>query len=153
MRFTTLTDYGVRAVLEIAASKEDWVSIEFISERQKMSDDYLRTALNALKRAGILESRRGREGGFRLARPADQIHLADLLRAIDGPLTSVRGQRPEGVEYQGAAVGLEKIWIALRSSERKILDSVSVSDLVSGNLPPFVQSLADDPTAWGAPNS
>jgi Rrf2 family protein len=153
MRFTTLTDYGVRAVLEIAASKEDWVSIDFISERQKMSDDYLRTALNALKRAGILESRRGREGGFRLARPADQIHLADLLRAIDGPLTSVRGQRPEGVEYLGAAEGLEKIWIALRSSERKILDSVSVADLVSGNLPPFVQGLADDPTAWGEPNT
>ena len=153
MRFTTLTDYGVRAVLEIAASKEDWVSIEFISERQKMSDDYLRTALNALKRAGILESRRGREGGFRLARPADQIHLADLLRAIDGPLTPVRGQRPEGVEYLGAAEGLEKIWIALRSSERKILDSVSVADLVSGILPPFVQGLADDPTAWGEPNT
>lgn len=153
MRFTTLTDYGVRAVLEIAASKDEWVSIEFISERQKMSDDYLRTALNALKRAGILESRRGREGGFRLARPAEQIHLADLLRAIDGPLTSVRGQRPEGVEYEGAAFGLEKIWIALRASERKILDSVSVADLVSGQLPEFVQALADDPTAWGAPNS
>ncbi|MEY3407691.1 MAG: HTH-type transcriptional regulator CymR [Actinomycetota bacterium] len=152
MRFTTLTDYGLRAMLEIAASQDEWVSIETVATSQSMSDDYLRTALNALKRAGLVESRKGRQGGFKLAKSADEIHLADVIRAIDGPLTSISGHRPEGVAYTGAASGLEKVWIALRAKERRILDNVSLQDVLDSKFPDFIQVLVDDPDSWGAPN-
>jgi Rrf2 family protein len=152
MRFTALTDYGFRAMLEIAAVSDEWVSLDYIAEKQSLSEDYLRTAVTALKRAGLVESRKGRTGGFKLARPAADIHLADVIRAIDGPLTLVRGQRPEGVEYAGAAAGLEKVWIALRAKERRILDTVSLQDVLDQSFPDFIQVMLDDPTSWGAPS-
>ncbi len=148
MRFTALTDYAIRATIEIAANNPNWVSIDQISQAQSLSDDYLRTALNSLRRAGILESRRGREGGFRLTRPAKEIFLGDIIRAIDGPLTSVSGKRPETLEYQGTSLGLAKVWIALRASEREILDSVNLVHLVSGKLPAKVERLIQNPSAW-----
>lgn len=148
MRFTALTDYAIRATIEIAANNPSWVSIDQISQAQSLSDDYLRTALNSLRRAGILESRRGREGGFRLTRPAKEIFLGDIIRAIDGPLTSVSGKRPETLEYQGTSLGLAKVWIALRASEREILDSVNLVHLVSGKLPAKVERLIQNPSAW-----
>ncbi len=151
MRFTALTDYAIRATLEIAANNPNWVSIDQISQAQSLSDDYLRTALNSLRRAGILESRRGREGGFRLTRPAKEITLGDIIRAIDGPLTSVRGKRPESLDYQGTSLGLAKVWIALRASEREILDSVSLVHLISGKLPSKIERLIRDPSAWLPP--
>lgn len=151
MRFTALTDYAIRATIEIAANNQEWVSIDQISQAQSLSDDYLRTALNSLRRAGILESRRGREGGFRLTRPAKNITLGDIIRAIDGPLTSVRGERPESLQYQGTSLGLAKVWIALRASEREILDSVNLLHLTTGKLPAKVERLIQDPLAWLPP--
>lgn len=151
MRFTALTDYAIRASIEIAANDQEWVSIEQISQAQSLSDDYLRTALNSLRRAGILESRRGREGGFRLTRSAKEITLGDIIRAIDGPLTSVRGIRPETLDYQGTSLGLAKVWVALRASERDILDSVNLMHLISGKLPAKVERLTQEPSAWLPP--
>lgn len=138
MKVTTLTDYALRAVIEIASRNQDWVTIEDIASNQDMSVDYLRSALNILRRADIVLSRRGREGGFALASPAYSIFLGDIIRAIDGPLTSIRGLRPEGVEYLGSSSGLEKVWVALRSRQREILDSVSIQAIVDAEFPEIV---------------
>src|SRR5690606_20958358 len=101
-----------------------------------------------LRRGGIVNSQRGPEGGYSLARPADQISLADIIRIIDGPLANVRGQRPEELGYRGAARALREVWVALRASERAILDRVSIADVASGKLPESVRALTADPAAW-----
>jgi Rrf2 family protein len=95
-----------------------------------------------------VQSQRGPEGGYWLARPATDITLADVIRVIDGPLANVRGQRPEEVGYHGAAQALQEVWIALRASEREILELVTVADVASGKLPERVQALVADPGAW-----
>lgn len=138
MKVTTLTDYALRALVEIASRNQDWVTIEDIASNQDMSEDYLRSALNILRRAGIVVSRRGREGGFALARSSDEIYLGDVIRAVDGPLTSIRGLRPEGIEYLGSSSGLEKVWIALRAQQREVLDSVSIQAVVDAQFPEIV---------------
>jgi Rrf2 family protein len=151
MRLTTLTDYALRAALELAEAS-DQVSIDYIATRQDMSVDYLKTALNALKRGGIVESKKGRQGGFKLARKPNEITLADIIRAVDGPLTSVRGQRPEGMEYVGSAEGLELIWIALRAKERRVLESVTLSNVLERKFPKFITAVLEDPKSWELPS-
>ena len=100
-----------------------------------------------LNHAGIVTSRRGASGGFRLARPAGEISLADVIRAVDGPMANVRGERPEQVAYQGPAEHLRDVWIAVRASLREILENTSVDDLVAGTMP-RVTALTEDPEAW-----
>jgi Rrf2 family protein len=93
-------------------------------------------------------SRRGVDGGYRLARPARQVSVADVIRAVDGPLAAVRGLRPEDTEYDGAATTLPHVWIALRTAVRDVLENVSLADLVSGHLPAKVERLTAQPSAW-----
>jgi Rrf2 family protein len=144
-------DYALRAVVELASalgSAARPVTSERLANAQGIPPKFLESILLQLRRAGLIHSQRGPEGGYWLARPADEISLADIIRVIDGPLANVRGQRPESVGYQGAAASLREVWIALRASEREILDSVTVADVAAGKLPKRVRTLAADPAAW-----
>ena len=116
--------------------------------RRRIPGKFLEAILTQLRRAGLVRSQRGPDGGFWLARPASEISLADIIRAIDGPLVGVRGERPENLGYIGAAEPLQTVWIALRANERAILEEVTLEHIVSGNLPPSVRKLADNPAAW-----
>jgi Rrf2 family protein len=125
------------------------VKAEQIANAQQIPPKYLQNILTQLRNAGLLESHRGgTEGGYRLARPADQITLANIIRAVDGPLTTVRGARPQSLHYPDPASHLPKVWIAVRVSLRSVLEQVTLADLVAGTLPRSVCDLTDDPDAW-----
>ncbi|HLT11096.1 MAG TPA: Rrf2 family transcriptional regulator [Micromonosporaceae bacterium] len=151
MRLNARVDYALRAVAELAAagaSAEAPVTADRLAAAQDIPPKFLESILLQLRRAGIVHSQRGPEGGYWLAKPAAETSLADIIRVIDGPLANVRGQRPEQVDYQGAAAALQDVWIALRASEREILEQVTVADVASGRLPKRVRALAADPRAW-----
>jgi Rrf2 family protein len=138
MRLTGRIVFAIRAAAELVGH-DDYVPLDLIAEQQDLPNDYVRSAMSDLRRAGIVTTRRGRVGGYRLARPAENITLADIIRAVDGPLTIVQGERPENIEYAGAAAGLEDVWLAVRRAERRILEAVTLEDLRTGNLPPEVR--------------
>jgi len=148
MRLSARSDYALRAVIELAAAGPGHVTADQLARTQVIPGKFLEAILTQLRRAGLVRSQRGPEGGFWLSRPAGQISLADVIRAIDGPLLGVRGERPENVGYTGAAEPLQSVWIALRASERAILEEVTLEHIVTGNLPPSVRKLAEDPKAW-----
>jgi len=151
MRLSARVDYALRATLELAANASDDrpVTSERLAQAQEIPAKFLESILLQLRRAGIVNSQRGPEGGYVLARPANQITLADVIRAVDGPLANVRGERPEHVGYTGAAQALQQVWIALRASERAILETVTLEHIASGELPKQVLDLTADPAAWG----
>jgi Rrf2 family protein len=151
VRMSARVDYGLRAAVELAFAEPGLLTAEWIAEAQQISLKFLEGILAQLRRAGIVRSQRGKEGGYRLARPAGEISLADVIRAIDGPLAYIRGERPEDVGYTGAAEALQRVWIALRANERAILESVTLADVASGQLPPTIEALASDPRAWVHP--
>ncbi len=155
MRLSARVDYALRAVAELAAATgagqdraDRPVTAERLAQAQQIPPKFLESILLQLRRGGVVTAQRGPEGGYRLARPADEISLAEIIRVIDGPLANVRGQRPENVDYQGAAEALQDVWIALRASEREILELVTVADVAGGDLPERVRELAADPRAW-----
>lgn len=121
---------------------------EALARAQGIPAKYLENLLADLRRARLVASQRGSEGGYRLARPAGAISLADVIRAIDGPLAGVRGEAPEDVEYPGAAAALRDVWVALRAGMRVVLESVSVADVAAGRLPEAVTGLLAEPGAW-----
>jgi Rrf2 family protein len=144
-------DYALRAVVELAAatgSGARLVTAEQLARAQAIPPKFLESILLQLRRGGVVNAQRGPEGGYWLARPAGEISLADVIRVIDGPLANVRGHRPEDLGYQGAATSLQDVWIALRASEREILELVTVADVAAGELPERVRKLAADPNAW-----
>lgn len=147
MQISAKADYAVRALIELGRHADGPLRAEQLAESQGLPPKFLETILSGLRNDGILISRRGAEGGYWLARPAVQITVAQIVRATDGPLASVRGQRPEDVTYEGAAAGLADVWIALRASLRSVLEEVTLADLVAGTLPASVASLVDDPGA------
>jgi Rrf2 family protein len=148
MRLSARSDYALRAVIELAAAGPGHVTADQLARTQAIPGKFLEAILTQLRRAGLVRSQRGPEGGFWLARSAGEISLADVIRAIDGPLLGVRGERPENVDYTGAAEPLQSVWIALRANERAILEEVKLEHIVTGNLPPSVRKLAEDPKAW-----
>jgi Rrf2 family protein len=148
MRLSARADYALRAAIEIANVGDGHVTAEQVARAQQIPVKFLETILTQLRRAGLVRSQRGPDGGFWLARPADDITLADIIRAIDGQLLGVRGERPENVGYIGAAEPLQRVWIALRASERAILEEVTLGQIVSGELPTTVMDLVGDPRAW-----
>ena len=150
MRLSARADYALRAAIELAASDRGHVTAEQLARAQRIPGKFLEAILTQLRRAGLVRSQRGPEGGFWLARPAEEISLADIIRAIDGPLVGVRGERPEKVGYTGAAGPLQTVWIAVRANERAILEEVTLQHIVSGHLPPRIRELAEDPRAWQA---
>jgi Rrf2 family protein len=149
MRISAKVDYAVRAAVELAAATDEKpVKAERIATAQGIPLNFLENILGELRHAGIVRSHRGAEGGFRLARPADQVTVADVIRAVEGPLASVRGGPPEEASYDGAATSLLRVWIAVRASLRGVAEHVTLADIASGQLPKAIDRLADDPEAW-----
>ena len=150
MRISAKADYAVRAAAELAAaSDEDGpVKAERIATAQGIPLNFLENILGEMRHAGIVRSQRGAEGGFRLARSPAQITVADVMRAVEGPLASVRGGPPEEAAYEGAATALPRVWIAVRANLRAVVERVTLADLAAGRLPSRVDRLAEDPEAW-----
>lgn len=148
MRVSARSDYALRAVAELAVAGDVRLKRDVIAERQQIPVEFLESVLLALKHAGIVQSQRGAGGGFRLARAPEEISLGDVIRAVDGPMSDVRGDRAEDAEYPGPAKRLQDIWIAVRASLREILDGTTVEDLVRGRMPKRVRQLTEDPEAW-----
>jgi Rrf2 family protein len=147
MHISAKVDYAMRALLELALSGEA-ATAETLAEAQHLPTKFLSVILGDLRRAGIIESRRGSDGGYRLARPATKITVADVMRGIDGPLAEVRGLRPEMTIYEGAAEHLQDVWIATRASLRAVLDLVTIDQIIAGKFPRQVAKLVADPDAW-----
>lgn len=147
MHFTARVDYALRAAAELAAAPGSLKSEE-IARAQKLPARFLEGILGDLRRHGLVLSRRGAVGGYSLARPAAEITLADVIRAVGGPLAEVQGIRPESVSYFGAASRLRDVLVALRASERAVLEGVTLADLATGELPPIIADLVRDPAAW-----
>ena len=149
MRISAKADYAVRATIELAAAGPDAVvKGERLADAQDIPLHFLENILGDLKQAGIISTRRGPEGGYKLTRPAADVSVADVIRAVEGPLASVRGDSPESLRYDGSAAPLQQVWIALRGNLRAVLETVSLDDLVRGKLPRSVAELARDPDAW-----
>jgi Rrf2 family protein len=150
VRVSARVDYALRAAAELAAAADGDVPLkrDAIAAAQEIPDPYLEQILLGLKRAGIVRTRRGPDGGYWLARDPADVTLADVIRAVEGPLANVQGERPEDVEYRGPATALQDVWIAVRASMRAVLDEVSLADLAAGRLPPGIAALTRDPDAW-----
>ena len=148
MRISAKADYAVRAAVELAAAGDEPLTAETVAERQDIPVQFLQKIFHEMRRARLVSSQRGRDGGHRLARPADEISVADVLRAVEGPLAEVRGTPPESVSYNGAAKPLQDVWIALRTNMRTVLEGVTLADLAAGRLPRRVASLAREPDSW-----
>jgi Rrf2 family protein len=150
VRVSAKADYALRATIELAVAGDGPVKGERIAQAQEIPLKFLENILGELRQAGIVRSQRGVEGGYWLARPADEISLAEVVRAVEGPIANVRGIGPQEVEYAGPAGPLREVWIAVRASLRSVLEGVTVADVARGALPPEVAELARDPDAWAA---
>ena len=149
MRISAKTDYAVRAAIELAGAPDgSVVKAERIAEAQDIPLNFLENILAQLRQARIVESRRGPEGGYALARPPGEITLADVIRAIDGPLAGVSGRRPQDLGYTGTAEPLRDVWVAVRASLRSVLERVTLADVAAGKLPSHIGKLTSDPDAW-----
>lgn len=149
MRVSAKSDYALRALIELAVRPEGApVSAEELGRLQSIPHGFLQAILADLRRAGIVLSQRGQSGGWRMARPAGEVTVADVIRAIDGPLVSVHGTRPESVDYNASAGALQLVWIAARSSLRDVCEQVSILDLAEQKLPRPVAARAKDQDAW-----
>jgi len=153
VRISAKVDYAVRACVELAVAQAREtpprpVKAEALARAQEIPVKFLENILQGLRQAGLVESRRGPDGGHLLARPAAEIALADVIRAIDGPLAGVSGRRPEQVTFPGAAEPLQEVWVAVRASLRRVLENVTLADVAAGELPAQVGELVADPGAW-----
>ena len=152
MHISARVDYGMRALLELTGPSAEvprvLVKGEALANAQAVPVKFLEAILRDLRIAGIVESRRGAEGGYRLARPANQVTVADVVRALDGPLAAVRGERPEAFTYAGAAEHLQEVWIAARVAIRSVLEAVTLAQVASGELPAEISNLLETPGAW-----
>jgi len=152
MRISAKADYAVRAAITLAAAEPGTdVAAEVIARSQDIPHKFLEAILTDLRRDGVVTSSRGSRGGYRLSRAANQVTVADVIRAVDGPLVSVRGERPPDLAYVGAAEQLLPLWIGLRANVRFVLEGVTLADLASGRLPGRIKKLVADPQAWENP--
>jgi Rrf2 family protein len=142
------TDYAVRALLELAARAPNLVKIEVVISEQQLPRKFVEAILGELRRAGLVRSQRGAEGGYALARPPTDITLGQIIRAVDGPLAEVRGLRPHETTYIGVAEQLPHVWVAVRAALRRVLDETSLAQVLSGKLPAHVKRMVDTPDAW-----
>jgi Rrf2 family protein len=145
VRLSAKSDYALRAMAELGAHPPDHaLKAEEIATSQQIPLRFLLGILNELRRARLVTSQRGVQGGYTLARPADEINLADVLRAIDGPLVSVHDESVASMRYLGPAVGLRDVWMALRTSLRSVLEAVTLADLIAGDLPASVRERVEE---------
>jgi Rrf2 family protein len=151
VRVSAKADYALRAVAELAAAEgEGPVKGEAISRAQGIPLKFLENILLELRHVGLVQSQRGAEGGYWLARAPEEITLAEVIRSVEGPIANVRGEGPQDVEYKGSAAPLKEVWIAVRANLRSVLEAVTVADVARGELPAAVEELARDPDAWAA---
>jgi Rrf2 family protein len=151
MHVTAKADYAVRAVVELAGSSQQSPrKVDEVAKAQKIPVSFLENILTQLRSAGVVRSQRGPEGGYWLAHPAQDINLAQVIRAVEGPLVGVRGQPPQEIEYAGSAASLQQVWIAVRANLRKVLEQVTVADVAAGKLPKEVLALTRGDEAWEA---
>lgn len=152
MHVSAKADYGMRALLELAAAYETdpalLVKGEAIATAQGIPMKFLEGILRQLRQAGIVRSQRGAEGGYRLDRDPRDVSIADVVRALDGPLAAVRGQRPEDLAYTGSSEHLREVWVAVRAAMRHVLENISLNDVAAGSLPTEVSDLLTEPGAW-----
>lgn len=148
MQISARAEYATRALLALAANDPMTLTTQTLADKQELPRKFLEAILSDLRRAGLVRSLRGAEGGYRLARPADETTIGDVLRAVDGPLAGVRGDRPESAVYEGAAEHLRTVWVAARAALRGVLDEVTLTDVLTGTFPAHVVRLVDDPAAW-----
>ena len=148
VRITAKVDYAVRAMTEMGVAPGGLIKGDAIANNQGIPVKFLENILADLRRAGLVASQRGAEGGYRLARPADAITVADIIRAVEGPLADVHGTPPEEVAYRGPAAHLQPVWVATRGALRSILEHVTVADIVAGRLPRAAEAFVADPDAW-----
>jgi Rrf2 family protein len=150
LRVSAKADYAVRAAVELAVAGEGPIKGERIAHAQDIPLKFLENILLELRHAGLVRSQRGAEGGYWLARPPEEITLAEVIRAVEGPIANVRGEGPQDVEYAGSAARLKDVWIAVRANLRSVLEAVTVADVAHGELPAAVEELVRDPDAWAA---
>jgi Rrf2 family protein len=149
MRISAKADYAVRAAAELASAADDEpVKGERIAEAQDIPLQFLEHILLELKHARLVRARRGARGGYWLAKPPEEIRLADVIRAVEGPLANIQDLAPESTKYPGNSERLSEVWIAVRASLRRVLERVTVADLRDGKLPPEVLELTEDEGAW-----
>ncbi len=148
VKVSAKSDYAVRALLELAQAGEGPVKGERLAQAQEIPLKFLENILIDLRHAGIIRSQRGAEGGYWLARAPDRISVGEVIRAVDGPLASVRGEAPEDLDYDGAAKHLQEVWIAVRASLRSIVDELTLADVVAGRMPSRMKRLTEAPDAW-----
>jgi Rrf2 family protein len=141
-------DYAIRALVTLAAEGGGPIKAEALANAQDIPVNFLENILGDLRRAGIVATQRGQEGGYRLARSAKEISLADIIRPLDGPLAAVRGVRPESLEYVTPTEYLQQVWIAVRANLRSVLESVTLADVAGGKLPRRIQKLVENDDAW-----
>jgi Rrf2 family protein len=148
MQISARAEYAVRALLALAAGEDAAATAQSLAAAQELPRKFLEAILSDLRRAGIVRSQRGADGGYRLARGADEVTVGDVIRAVDGPLAGVRGERPESAAYAGVAEHLQTVWVALRAAVRNVLDEVTLADVLSGEFPAHVRELVEAPDAW-----
>lgn len=147
MHISAKVDYGLRALCTLASAGVPQTADQ-LAEAQGLPVRFLRSILNDLRRAAIVNSHRGNEGGYQLARPATEITIGEVFRRLEGPLAEVRGLRPEAASYDAAASNLQTIWVAVRACLREVLDEITIADVVSGKLPRHISTLVSKPDAW-----
>jgi Rrf2 family protein len=148
VRVTAKVDYAVRALLELAAANDGPVKGERIAQAQEIPLKFLENILIDLRHANIVRAQRGADGGYWLARPPSEVTLGEIIRAVEGPLASVRGEPPEDVNYTGAAENLRTVWVAVRASLRAVVDELTLADVVADRLPTRIRRLTEAPDAW-----
>jgi Rrf2 family protein len=149
MHVTAKADYAVRAVIELASgTRESPRKVDELAQAQAIPVSFLENILTQLRSAGLVRSQRGPEGGYWLARAPAEVNLAEVIRAVEGPLVGVRGLRPEELSYEGSAESLQHVWLALRANLRKVLEHVTIADIASGELPPEITDLTEQEEAW-----
>ncbi len=149
MHVTAKADYAVRAVIELASGSQDSPrKVDEVATAQGIPVSFLENILTQLRSSGLVRSQRGPEGGYWLAKPPEEVNLAQVIRAVEGPLVGVRGLRPEEVSYEGSAESLQQVWLALRANLRKVLEHVTLADVASGTLPPEIVALTKQEEAW-----
>jgi Rrf2 family protein len=148
MRISAKADYAVRAAVEMAGAGDEPVKGEAMAEAQDIPLQFLEHILLELKHARLVRARRGARGGYWLAKPPEEITLASVIRAVEGPLANIQDQAPEQTSYPGNAERLSDVWIAVRASLRRVLENVTVADLRDGTIPDEVLELTRDEGAW-----
>jgi Rrf2 family protein len=148
MRISAKVDYAVRAAVELAAADQGPVKGDRIASDQDIPLRFLENILLDMRQAGLVRSQRGPEGGYWLARAAEDISVADVIRAVEGSLATVRGERAEALAFTGSAGPLQELWVAVRANLRAVLESVTLADIVDDSLPEPVPALVSDPEAW-----